>query len=32
MRCKPSKHLFSIIELAKWAPQITKIWMCKMDS
>ena len=24
MRSKPSQHLFSIIDLAKWAPRITK--------
>jgi hypothetical protein len=24
MRSKPSQHVFSIIDLAKWAPRITK--------
>jgi hypothetical protein len=32
MRSKPSQHLFSIIDLAKWAPRITKFWICKINT
>jgi len=31
IRSKPSQHVFSIIDLAKWAPRITKIWIWKRN-
>jgi hypothetical protein len=30
MRSKPSQHVFLIIDLAKWAPRITKYELCQM--
>jgi hypothetical protein len=27
IRSKPSQHFFSIIDLAKWAPRIKKVWI-----
>jgi hypothetical protein len=32
MRSKPSQYLFSIIDLAKWAPRITKMRFCEMNT
>jgi hypothetical protein len=31
MRSKPSQHVFLIIDLAKWAPRITKTLICNID-
>jgi hypothetical protein len=31
MQSKPTQGLFSIIDLAKWAPRITNILICKMN-
>jgi hypothetical protein len=30
MRSKPSQHVFSVIDLAKWAPRITKYEFTKL--
>jgi len=32
IRSKPYKHVLLIIDLAKWAPRITKIWLREMNT